>query len=180
MSVIAIECNQTDSRWIRFRRCLEGYGQMDLFTERTGDSRSRALRDFDARLEAAGVQFDEWVEDCIKAEMSLREMASRFGLLHGTLYRWIRRRMPGIKLKEDVELPTEAEYLRIIKVWREDEVTATAEIAVIADVSADKVKAARRRYHRKSKAAAKRMLSVRLVQHKTAGLRRGRWARHRR
>lgn len=180
MSVIAIECNQTDSRWIRFRRCLEGYGQMDLFTERTGDSRSRALRDFDARLEMAGIKFDEWVEDCVRADMSLREMASRFGILHGTLYRWIRRRMPGIKLKEDVELPTEAEYRRIIQVWRGDEVTSTAEIAEIAEVSAEKVKAARRRYHRKSKAAARQMLSMRLVSHKTSGIRRGRWARSRR
>lgn len=150
--------------------------QLDLFPDYFDEARSAALAAFDAAvINRTGLPFTEWVNARVKAKRSLRQMADEFGILHGTLWRWIRRRMPGIKLKEESDLPSEEEYRQILQVWREEEVSSSQEIADRVGVSLGKVKAARRRYHKRSKREMKTMLSRRLTP--SSETRRKRWHR---
>lgn len=156
-------------------RRVEAEGRRDLFAH-TREVRSSTLAIFDERVvERTGMTFSAWVTARVEAGKSLREMAAEFRILHGTLWRWIKRRMPDLHLREEPDLPTPEEFGRIVKVWREDEVTSSRDIADQVGVSIDKVKAARRQYHKRSKALMRNMLSRRLSA--SAETRRRSWQR---
>lgn len=140
-----------------FRRLLERHGQADMLALLA--ARTPALEEFEARvLRERGVSFEVWVRECLSREMSLRDMATGFGIYHATLWRWIKRRMPEVSFADSNQSRvTDDEVSRVVQVWRDEGVRSCCQIAERTGIEVAKVGLAKRAWQRQSQSSMKRL-----------------------
>lgn len=147
---------------------LEANGQLDLFVNFAPARRrhsSPSLSSFKQRiLSEFGVTFAEWVTGCLSRGLTTRQMASQVGgVYHSTIWRWAKREIPGIEFPDKFVRVSDDEVRQVVSAWRDDGIITGKAISERIGVPIEKVKLAKRVWHRKSqeqgKALARAMAS---------------------
>lgn len=138
---------------------LEEHGQLDMIELLARQIRSPEYAEFSERVKReTGLSLEDWVRAQVDAKRSLREMAGDFGIYHATLWRWIRRRMPGFMIPTHLTTVTEDEVRQVTELWRGQGISSNTEISErLGGMSIEKIRLAKRICFRQSRQATNKL-----------------------